>query len=186
MLATEVLKNEHRAIEEMLNVVEAAANRLAAGQDVPRDLFSQAADFFRNFTDACHHAKEEGLLFPLMESHGMPRDGGPIAVMLMEHEEGRGYVRGMARAAEQYAGGDAAAVQALVKNVRHYVGLLRQHIMKEDSVLYNMADSLLSSVEQDDLVEQFERMEAERIGPGVHEQYHDLIAELQQVVADWR
>lgn len=185
MKATDVLKTEHRAIEQMLDVVEAAANRLAAGQEVAPDLFSQAADFFRNFADACHHAKEEELLFPAMEGHGVPREGGPIGVMLMEHEQGRAYVRGIAQAAERYAGGESAATQALIQNTRGYVELLRQHILKEDSVLFNIADSLLSPAEQGELVAGFERVEEERMGPGVHERYHDLIAELKQVVAGW-
>jgi hemerythrin-like domain-containing protein len=169
----------------MLDVVEAAANRLEAGQEVAPEIFSQAADFFRNFTDACHHAKEEELLFPLLENHGVPREGGPVGVMLLEHEQGRAYVRGLAQAAERYASGEGAAAQVLVQNSRGYVALLRQHIFKEDRVLFNLADDLLSPAENDDLVKRFDQVEAERMGPGVHEHYHDLIAELKQVVAGW-
>ncbi len=163
-------------------MLEAAVKRLEAGEEVPRDLFSRAADFFSTFADRCHHAKEEDLLFPRLESRGMPREGGPIAVMLEEHQQGRAYVRAIAQAGERYAGGDTSATQALIQNARGYVGLLRQHIVKEDSVLFNMADSLLSQADQDELVEGFERVEEERLGPGVHERYHALIAELKEVV----
>jgi hemerythrin-like domain-containing protein len=186
MLATDVLKNEHRAIEQMLDVVEVAASRLEACQEVPPDIFSQAADFFRNFADACHHAKEEDLLFPLLETRGLKREGGPIGVMLSEHEQGRAYVGAIAQAVERYADGDTSAAQTLVENSRGYVGLLRQHILKEDTVLFNMADNLLSPDDQSYLVEQFEQVETERIGPGVHERYHQLLDELKELVAGWR
>jgi len=183
MLATDVLKNEHRAIEEMLDVLEAATRRLEAGEEVPRDLFSQVTDFFRNFADRCHHAKEEDWLFPRLEDRGMPREGGPIAVMLSEHEEGRAYVRALTEAGARFAAGDVSAARTLIANARGYVELLRQHILKEDSILFNMANNLLSQADQDELVEGFERLEEERMGPGVHERYHALIAELKEVVA---
>src|SRR5512136_1160927 len=99
MSATDTLKSEHRGVERMLAIVEAAANRLQAGQAVPADLFLNAVDFFRGFTDGCHHAKEETKLFPAMEQRGIPHAGGPIGVMLAEHEMGRTYVRAMAEAA---------------------------------------------------------------------------------------
>jgi hemerythrin-like domain-containing protein len=74
------------------------------------DLFRQGVDFVRNFADRCHHAKEEENLFPRMEARGVPRDGGPIGVMLFEHEEGRAYVRAIAGAIDDYeADGIAAA-----------------------------------------------------------------------------
>jgi hypothetical protein len=57
--------------------------------------------FFRNFADRCHHSKEEDELFPKMVEHGIPKEGGPIGVMLMEHDQGRAFVRGMSEAAEQ-------------------------------------------------------------------------------------
>ncbi|MGD0266766.1 MAG: hemerythrin domain-containing protein, partial [Candidatus Methylomirabilota bacterium] len=39
----------------------------------------------------CHHGKEENLLFKTMVDRGFPRQGGPIAVMLHEHETGRSF-----------------------------------------------------------------------------------------------
>ena len=110
MSATDVLKDEHRGVERMLAIVEAAGKRLEAGGDVPADLYLNAVDFFRGFTDGCHHAKEEEKLFPALEQRGVPREGGPIGVMLAEHEQGRAYVRAMAEAAGRYSKGDKSAV----------------------------------------------------------------------------
>ena len=71
------------------------------GDPLDYDLVAQCIIFFRLFADACHHGKEEDLLFTELEAQGMPRDAGPIAVMLDEHAQGRALVRTMAAALEQ-------------------------------------------------------------------------------------
>ena len=185
MSATNVLKDEHRGVERMLAIVEAATQRLQAGGDVPADLYLKAVDFFRGFTDGCHHAKEEEKLFPAVEQRGVPRMGGPIGVMLAEHEQGRAFVRAMAEAAPRYSKGDKSAAAALIASGRGYVALLRQHIAKEDGILFPMADQVLSDAEQAQLAQEFEVIERERTGPGEHERYHRVLDELEQVVAKW-
>ncbi len=185
MSATDVLKDEHRGVERMLAIVEAASNRLAAGGDVPADLYLNAVDFFRGFTDGCHHAKEESKLFPALEQRGIPHEGGPIGVMLAEHDLGRTYVRAMAEAAQRYSQGDKLAASGLIQGGRSYVGLLRQHIAKEDGVLFPMADKVLSEAEQKQLLQDFEAIERDKTGPGEHERYHHMLDELERVVAAW-
>jgi hemerythrin-like domain-containing protein len=91
------------------------------------------------FADKCHHGKEEDILFVAMTAMDMPQDSGPVAVMLAEHDEGRQYTAGFRSAAEQMKNGDAAAAADVVRNVYDYVNLLREHINKEDRVLYPMA-----------------------------------------------
>jgi hemerythrin-like domain-containing protein len=186
MKATDVLKEEHRGIERMLNIVEAAARRLEVGEEVPARVFEGAVDFFRGFADRCHHAKEEEELFPALERHGIPRGNGPIGVMLLEHEQGRQFVRNLAGATERYAHGDRAAQPLLVQSALGYVDLLRQHIAKEDGVLFVMADQVLTPQMQQTLVAAFDEIEEKRTGKQEHERYHRLIAELEQVVAGWK
>jgi hemerythrin-like domain-containing protein len=177
--ASDVLMREHRGIERMLRILEVAAARVERGQSVPAAVFTRAIEFIRGFADGCHHAKEERTLFPVLEARGIPQEG-PIGVMLREHEEGRQYVRAMAAATDGYERGDPAARQALVENARGYTTLLRQHIMKEDSVLFPMSDRVLSEEDQRQLVERFEEIEREEVGEGVHERYHGTIEELER------
>jgi hemerythrin-like domain-containing protein len=180
MKPTEVLMTEHRAIERMLAVLETAARRLEAGERVRPDLLCEAVDFVRNFADRCHHGKEEDNLFPRMEARGVPRQGGPLAVMLHEHDEGRAYVGAIAGAIDAYEGGDQAAARVIAENARGYAELLRQHIMKEDNVLFPMADRVLSPDDQRELTIRFEQIETEVMGPGVHERYHKLLDNLER------
>ena len=185
MKATQVLRDEHEGILAMLAVVEMATERLRDGKSVPTDLFPNAVEFFQNFADKCHHGKEEGKLFPALVEHGMPQEGGPVGVMLEEHALGRAYIRAMSAAANKYAARDVSAVPALVENAQGYVKLLREHIDKENGVLFPMADNILSDDEQNELYKAFEQIESNEIGPGIHERYHAMIGEYQKLLAEW-
>lgn len=178
MRASEVLKSEHRGIERMLKVLEREAVRLESGEQANVETIDQGIDFLRNFADQCHHRKEEKELFPAMRKAGVPVEGGPIGVMLEDHEHGRAYIRGMAESLNAYKGGDEAAAKSLAENIRGYTELLRSHIWKEDNVLFAMADKVLPDSIQAELVASFDRIEAEEMGPGVHERYHEMLDEL--------
>jgi hemerythrin-like domain-containing protein len=183
MKATDILMDEHRVIERVLTTLETAAGRLEQGQAVRPGFFLEAADFIKGFADGCHHQKEEGVLFKAMEAAGLPSSGGPVAVMLSEHELGRAYTRAMRDAAQKLEAGDQAARGPLVNNARAYVELLRQHIAKEDSILYPLASRVIPAGAQDRLVEDFEHVEHEETGAGVHEKYLALADRLAKEMA---
>ena len=186
MKATDVLMEEHRVIERVIGVLETGAQRLEQGEAVRPELFLEAADFIKGFADGCHHMKEEGVLFKAMADNGMPVQGGPIGVMLYEHEQGRLYTRGMREAAQQMAAGDTAKRGEVIANARGYAALLRQHIMKEDRILFPMANQVIPLEQQDQVFEDFERVEHEETGEGVHEKYLALAASLEKQAAAWR
>lgn len=179
MKATEVLMEEHRVIERVLNALERAARNTAEGKAQRPQFFIEAADFVRGFADGCHHKKEENVLFPIMQAYGVPAEGGPIGVMLYEHEQGRRYVRGMRAAAERWAAGDEAARAEAAENALNYVALLRQHILKENDILFPMAAQVIPAGEHEAVLERFEHVEHEETGEGVHEKYLALAERLQ-------
>lgn len=186
MKATQVLRDEHEGILAMLAVIETAAHRLRNGKTIPPDLMTNAVGFLKNFADKCHHGKEEQELFPALEAHGIPNEGGPIGMMLIEHAQGRAFIRNMSDPATRLAQGDASAVPALVENALGYVALLKQHIAKENNALFVMADGVLPEVEQNRLFDAFERIEVEEMGAGVHERYHAMIDEYHKLAAGWK
>ena len=175
--ATEVLKHEHRVIERVLAVVQRLAD---PSRPLSLEPWRQAIEFIRGFADQCHHLKEEKILFPALEKRGIPVEGGPIGMMLQEHEEGRGYVRAMSEALEKAAKEPEAAKKILADSARCYLRLLRDHILKEDEVLFNMADGTLTLDEQKQLAGEFEEHEEKEIGAGVHEKYLRMAHELEE------
>lgn len=176
--ATAVLRKEHEAIVKMLEVTEEVARRLDAGEHVTAQTLADLLEFFRLFADKCHHGKEEDLLFPQLEKKGMPRAGGPLAVMLAEHEQGRALIRQMAQAADTYPRQPEKAGPAWAEAARAYTSLLRAHIEKENNVLFVMAERMLTPGEQTELAEGFEKLEVEKMGAGTHERLHAMMAKL--------
>jgi len=185
MEATDILMSEHRVIEQVIHALETAANRLDEGQEFRTEFFLDAADFIQNFADGCHHNKEEGVLFKTMVEHGVSAESGPIGVMLHEHELGRSFTRAMRAAAQKLAEGDLTAKQGVVDNARGYATLLRQHIMKEDRILYPMAERFIPLDQQDMVVERFEQVENEDAGEDVHEKYLALAEKLEKEAATY-
>lgn len=183
MQATEILMSEHRVIERVLTSLEQAATRLDRGEAVRPGFFIDAAGFIKGFADGCHHKKEEGVLFTALVEAGLPQQTGPVAAMLADHDTGRAFTQGMRAAAERLAAGDADARRAVVQNALGYVSLLRQHIGKEDHVLFPMADQLIPRQHHSALVDRFETIEHEETGAGVHEKYLALADALAQEIA---
>lgn len=179
MKPTEILIKEHDAILLMLKILDAVATRLENNEHVDPDHPSQIVEFIREFADKCHHGKEENLLFKSMAKAGVPEQGGPIAVMLSEHETGRNFVRNMDTAASAYAKGDKSTIGQFVQNARGYISLLFRHIQKENMVLFPMADRVIPDDEQDRLLDEFDKVETEIIGEGTHERFHELLDQLQ-------
>ncbi len=174
MTPTETLKHEHKIVLLVLQGAEREALAIRNGGAVRAGEIEQMVDFFTNFVDRCHHAKEERHLFPALGAKGFPVEGGPVGVMLYEHEQGRAAIRAIKDALPRANGGDRAAATALSGALLAYVELLRNHIFKEDNVLFPMADRVLAADEQASIAAQFDRVEEEEIGPGVHERYHEL------------
>jgi len=185
MKPTEILKDEHRTIERLLRILELTAKRLEEGKEVPPEVLEGALEFIKTFADRCHHGKEEELLFPLLEERGLPRAGGPIGVMLQEHESGREFVRAILRGIAGYKEQAEGIEDEIISSIRGYTQLLKQHIQKEDNVLFPMADHLLSQEEQRRLLERFEEME-KKVGAGMHERCKRLIEELEGRLSEAR
>lgn len=180
MYATQELRDEHEGIMTALAVLDRLANEIEAGRTVSIDDLEQIVDFLKTFADRCHHGKEEDLLFPALERAGIPKENGPIGVMLTDHTHGREYIRAMSDALAGMREGKPDSGPAFASAAHGYVRLLSSHIEKENQVLFVMAERVLPPEEHDRLAKEFECVEQERIGPGVHERYHALLDRLRQ------
>jgi len=140
------LVREHEVIERVLHAMENEAAKIGDGAAVERYFFTEAIAFVREFADGAHHQKEECVLFPRMVDAGFPKEGGPISVMLEEHEIGRAHIRAITEALEPAIEGDANARRTLIEETRGYVHLLRAHIQKENDILFPMAEHIFNPV----------------------------------------
>ncbi len=142
--ATAELREEHQLILRVVASLEETVETTPGGR-FDLDVVENCVSFFKLFVDACHHGKEEDLLFGELEGAGMPRHVGPIAVMLEEHQRGRALVKRMAESLEGARKGSDGAYETLQAAAMDYVDLIRGHIAKEDGVLFDHADHVLGA-----------------------------------------
>jgi DUF438 domain-containing protein len=103
------------------------------------------------YVDRCHNQKEERALFPMLERLGIPRHGGPLAVMLSEHEQARGLVERIDATAAAVAGGDLARLPELREAFDAYAALCKNHFWKENDILYPLGARLMDEEQAEEV-----------------------------------
>jgi hemerythrin-like domain-containing protein len=172
---TDALVREHRLIKRMLTLLEERARLTERGEYRDWMFYLNGVDFIRSYADRFHHAKEEDVLFEALVRNGMPRENSPVAAMLLEHNHGRGFVRGMEKAAKLALSGDIGAEKELAVNALAYVELLREHIDKEDDILYPLAERVIPEEMRHEIVARYARAEGET-AEGLELRYEELVA----------
>ena len=153
--ATQNLENDHVYIIRLIDVMEKMV--LNCATDTAH--MELVVNLIKTYADGFHHAKEEQVLFPLLEEKGFSKVHGPVAVMLHEHVEGREFVKGISQRIDVYKAGNVSALPEIYQYMQGYVDLLREHINKENNVLFKLADKALSSDEQLELLNKFGSIE---------------------------
>jgi len=134
------LTREHRACDGLINIFE---------ESVTQQHWDDAGNLFSDFAAGMerHLSKEEEVLFPAMEKKTGP-GMGPVQVMRREHDDIR---RLFSEIREDIT----------KRQTEHCLGLtdallmlIQQHNLKEENILYAMADQILAG-EQDEILAQF-------------------------------
>ena len=173
-----ILMNEHRLIENVLGSLETCVLEVEGGLALERALARDYATFLRGFADAWHHGKEEDILFRRMVERGFSAESGPVAVMLHEHREGRALVGAIHGVGEGTGDVTPAERSSFLEGARGFIPLLRQHIQKEDNILYPMSERVLSSAEFETMLADFAAFEAKAGADGTRDRLEALAARL--------
>ena len=156
---TEVLKEEHQSVLQKLDALEDVINRLDERDEISSELKELAFFFGTEFW--VHFSKEEEALFPEIEKF-MPRESGPLGIMLMEHETLRNTNTKLQRAVNDYFSNSESAEPKgkIAEFGAHFIGTLRDHIDKEDNILFMMADMHLDQTQIDKVIKLFHEIES--------------------------
>ena len=173
----EILMAEHRTIEGVLDALDAYTESLVERPDADRTDLARFVTVIQELADAEHHAKEEQILFVRMQRHGFSMEAGPIAVMLHEHDVGRGFVKTLAEIAGETSWPDDAPRRAR-EAARGFTSMLRMHIQKEDTILYPMAQRAMPPDAYADLAKAVAEHVAGAREDGRTDRLHGLAQEL--------
>ena len=175
MQVTHELMNEHQLILKYLDLMERYIEYSQTNKDEYL-LLEKAQDFIsfiQKFADTYHHAKEEDILFKYLQAPGVLSHCNPLPIMLSEHEQGRMYVQNMKDAVAD------ANMETLCKNAYGYCQNLRQHIFKEDNVLYPMAEEGISDDDKIALKNEYKQMEEKLNKQTIWNEYEEKYSELE-------
>lgn len=146
----DILMKEHQFIAKVVEAVINEADKLEAGEKINELFFEQAIDFIVNYADKFHHSKEEDILFKTMCSDPGAMHCNPTEQMLYEHKIGRENVLKMKQGLAD------KNKKMLIEGAYGYGYLLRDHIVKEDSILYPMAEDIVGEKEMKQMAVSFE------------------------------
>ena len=181
-MSTTSLRRDHDLIEKVIKAMESTIQLLNDGKQIPESILLPVIDFSKNFTDVCHHSKEENSLFPALEQAGMPRNMGPIAMMLMDHERSREIGKEMESSAKDYIlSGNSTK---LISDMQQYVEHITEHLWKENNRLFMMAEARLQYVSKkvDNELNEIEESKLKEIGK-TREHYEQLAETLTKDVS---
>jgi hemerythrin-like domain-containing protein len=176
--ATMNLEEDHVHILKLIEVME----RVIGSENPDVGHLESIVDIIRSFADGLHHAKEENQFFPFLSKRGFSLTQGPVAVMLHEHIQGREFVKGMTSNISLYKGGNNSALGRIYSNMAGYAELLKNHIGKENNILFRMADRALSETDNRELLKQFEEAEKEH---GASSSSAEYISRIQQLASSY-
>ncbi len=152
---TEMLRQEHQHVLAKLNDLESIIGQLGKKETDSGQLRRAVAFFETDFW--VHFTKEEEALFPRFDEF-IPRDGGPVGMMLIEHDDLRKTNAEFQQAVAEHLGGSDSAA-AITKHGSHFIGVLREHIDKEDNILFMMAEEHLDAAQMEEIRQLFESIE---------------------------
>lgn len=182
-MSTNSLRRDHDLIEKVIKSMETTIQLLNDGKKIPEFILSPVIDFSKNFTDVCHHTKEEKSLFPALEQAGLPSNMGPIAMMLVDHQRSREIGTAMEESAKEYlSSGDSTK---LVSDMQQYVEHVTEHLWKENNKLFMMAEARLQYVSKkvDDELNEIEKTQLSELGKS-REHYEKLAENLSNDISE--
>jgi len=143
MEALRIISEDHRNLWRIVATIDLVADEMAAGSKVDPAFFSSIFDYIEQFMDACHHAKEDDHLFPLLRARSA--DAAAILDRLQaEHRNGPEVLKSLrGKLAETAAGqlGNAEFAAAL----RTYTESLKNHIRTEEKDAMPLAREVLTA-----------------------------------------
>ncbi len=138
-MPTASLRRDHELIEKVVKAMEPTIQLPSDGRQMPESILLPVIDLSKNFTDACHHGKEEKSSFPALEKAGLPTSTGSVAVTLIDHQRSREIGAEIEASAKEYLpSGDSTK---LASDMQRYVEHITEHLRKESNKLFMAAEA---------------------------------------------
>lgn len=169
---------EHELIERAMAVLKTNLDKLDSGKYDALQM-QRAVDFLLEFGDKVHNQKEEGFLFPLMQERGVPIEGGPLGVMLMEHDAERRLLQHMSTQVDTLGQASPEVIEKFKREGLEYLLIRAEHIWKENDILYPMARNIMKDDDPEKMLAEFNQLNLETYGSNAWDNFAGMVNEIE-------
>ena len=140
-----IIRDEHRSIAAILHGMEYLVQRIRARKKkVDPRVFHAMLYYLDTFSERMHHPKEDQYLFKAMRERGAEA-GTHVADLEEDHARGEDALRRLAQCLIRYEEGGEQEFPAFEREVENFVRNYRDHMRKEEDIVFPLAERLLSA-----------------------------------------
>lgn len=183
MTATENLISEHKYIIELLGIMSKISEKIISNEVFYTRDIEDIIHLLKHFIENSHHKKEE-IFYPALTAAELPNDREELSIMFYEHALARNYIKDISSCVINCKIGNSFSQELLAESMMKYVVLLKNHIRKEEKIIFPMANKILDEDEQVEIYKQFEKIEEKIVQHVFHEHYHRLLENLKNKYPD--
>ena len=175
MTPTENLINEHKKINELLDIMSKIALKIKS-KDVfyPNDV-EEVVKYLINIIENSHHGKEDDVFYPELISSGIPKETAPLSIINYEHIISVNYLKDISSCVVNCKIGNDFSGELLADSLTNYVIAIKNHIQREEEIVFPIANEVFSIEKQNEILQRFEVIEQKYISNSFNDQFDELL-----------
>ena len=179
MKPTDNLILEHREINELLDIMSNIALKIKS-KDVfyPNDV-EEIINYLIVLIDKSHQGKEDEVFYPELISSGIPKETAPLSIINYEHTLSKRYLNDISSCVVNCKIGNDFSGELLADSLTNYVVVIKNHIQREEEIVFPIANEVLSDEKQNEISQRFEDIEKKNISHSFLERFNRLVNKLK-------
>jgi hemerythrin-like domain-containing protein len=174
----EILRQEHRNIEKLLQVMERELSVFDRGERPDYEVLEAVIEYFKKYPDSCHHPKED-IIYEKFKARA-PARAASIADLQAEHRYGAVQLRRVAQVIESVLNDQDLLRESVHRIVRDFIDNERSHIALEDEVIFPV---ILEILRPEDWAEVALAL-ADRYGPPYEADFEEQFSTLRRKILE--
>jgi hemerythrin-like domain-containing protein len=151
------------------------SRRILRDKEIDGKFIDRAVDFIKTYADACHHGKEENILFRALAERPLSLEHRRLLDELInEHVYARGKTKDLELAKERYVPGDMGTLREIAGLMGELADFYPEHIEKEDERFFLPCMDYFDKQEQESMLREFEEFDRKLL----HEKYKTMVQDM--------
>lgn len=168
----ETLREEHRNIARLLNVMEDQVEMLVTACNPDLNLLQGIANYFCEYPDRCHHPKENVVLQKLQAKY--PMEAATVGDLAKEHRDAYARARRFHDNIQAIICEQILPRDKLISAGRSFIDAEREHMRMEENIFFPLAASILDEEDWSSIEDNLRQMQDPLFGEIVDKEFTNL------------